>query len=407
MPRPAGPAPVRRPRRGWPRPRPRPRRAGAGRRAPRPRRWRARRRGRRRSGCATGRSARPGRRARSGRAAGTHRLSSTRVGRHHDERRVLARPEGERVGEADGVGGRGRPREHRAVGADHVADRVHHRQRADGRVADADRRGAQPARHAVVGPLPLPDRRAPPGTDPPGREGLAVDHGGQRGLALRGAGRSPPDSTRSKIAAVGTIGTGPPADGKPRPLRRERPHDAVGRREAERRPAGEHDRVDVLDELASGRAARARASPARRRAPRPTPRCAAARDDGHARPPARPVPDADAGHVGDQETGSGAATSASGAACARRRRARRRPGRRGQSRRSGDPAPSVFANSMMRPSTSSVRSSISHVARALEHLEAGARDQRREPARLGGRREHVVRAADARASARRSAGARR
>ena len=34
--------------------------------------------------------------------------------------------------------------------------------------------------------------------------------GGERGAALVGPGRTPPDATRSKIAAVGTIGTGPP-----------------------------------------------------------------------------------------------------------------------------------------------------------------------------------------------------
>ena len=133
-------------------------------------------------------------------------------------------------------------------------------------------------------------------------------------------------------------------------LRLERPHHAVGGGEPERRPAGEHDGVDVLDQpvrveqrrLATG--GRAAAHLTRRD------RSLGDGDDGDARPVAGPVADPDSGDVGDQEAAS------RGASAARTRRAERR---RGQNRRSGAPAPRSRANSAMSALTSSVRSSIS------------------------------------------------
>ena len=66
------------------------------------------------------------------------------------------------------------------------------------------------------------------------------------------------------------------ADREAAPAPGEPAHHAVGRREAEGRAAGKHDRVDALDEVARARAGRSRGSPARR-PPRAPPRSPARR----------------------------------------------------------------------------------------------------------------------------------
>ena len=135
------------------------------------------------------------------------------------------------------------------------------------------RRAAEAARGAVLGAPPLrdPSRR---GRHRPVRwrtAGVGILSGGERGAALVGprAARRP-RPTRSKIAAAGTIGTGPPSVGKPAALLGQRLHHAVGGGETERRTAGQHDRVDVLDAWRAGRAPRSPGSPGRRRGSRPS-----------------------------------------------------------------------------------------------------------------------------------------
>ena len=122
-------------------------------------------------------------------------LGEAGVRRHHDQRRVLALDERQRVRERRGVRGRRRSRQQAAVVAHHVADRVHDRQRPDHRVVDARRRRPEAAGHAVVGALPLPDRRARPRPDLPGRERAPGLGGGEGGDALVGTG---PDAARAR-----------------------------------------------------------------------------------------------------------------------------------------------------------------------------------------------------------------
>ena len=119
---------------------------------------------------------------------------------------------------------RAAPRAHdrRAVGVDDVADRVHHDQRADHDVAVAapTRARARRCRRARRRATCRRSRRGP--RRPARRRAVAPGRMGrpgrrQRGTALVGAGRSSPGPTRSKIAAAGTIGTGPPRVGNPRP----------------------------------------------------------------------------------------------------------------------------------------------------------------------------------------------
>ena len=237
----------------------------------RPRRWRGRTRCRRRSGSPPGAAIGRARRARSGPAAGTrtlvHRASvatTTSVvfspgpsGGSGIRRRRPRRPSNRRCIEP--------------VGADHVADRVDDRERADGRVADPHRRAAHPAGHAVrprratcptVAPVPAPTR--------PIAERVAVAAAASAAAHRpRAVGRTPPDATRSKIAAVGTIGTGPALDWNPRP-RGARPSSRRPRSRARTRSHRSARPRRRARRASSARAARSRATPARRRAPRTT-----------------------------------------------------------------------------------------------------------------------------------------
>ena len=115
-----------------------------------------------------------------------------------------------------------------------------------------------------------------------------------------GPGRSPPDATRSKIAAAARSAPARPASGSPRPCSASALHHAVGGREPERRTAGEHDRVDVLDGARAGRAPRSpRVAGAPPRISTEPTVSGGKQHDGHAGAVAGPVPDLDAGDVGD------------------------------------------------------------------------------------------------------------
>ena len=123
----------------------------------------------------------------------------------------------------------------------------------------------RPPVRAVLGAPPLGHRGAAARTDPTRREdGVGILGGGERGAARRRApaarrrtrrGRRSPPPARSAPAR--------PASGSRGPARRGL-HHAVGGGQPERRTAGEHDRVDVLDGARAGRAPRSRASRARR-----------------------------------------------------------------------------------------------------------------------------------------------
>ena len=113
----------------------------------------------------------------------------------------------------------------------------------------------------------------------------------------RPAGRTAPARPRSAPARR--------AVGNPESALLAPPHHPVRRGEPERRATGEHDRVEAVDDAFGRRADRTRASPARRPAPRPTRPCP--RGTGRpcsrcGRSGSRPVPDADAGDVGDHSS---------------------------------------------------------------------------------------------------------
>ena len=94
-------------------------------------------RGRRRSGCATGGSHGPGRRARSRASRWHSTLCTGRWSRRRTSVVLVPRPTPPRTARGSGKPGasarRVEPDEQVAVVADHVADRVHHRERADHR----------------------------------------------------------------------------------------------------------------------------------------------------------------------------------------------------------------------------------------------------------------------------------
>ena len=92
-----------------------------------------------------------------------------------------------------------------------------------------------------------------------------------------------------------------PPVGKPMPSLLAAPHHPVGRGQPEGRAAGEHAPRRCGRRCGRARAGRTRASPARRRAPRPTRPCprGTARPCSRSGPRVRPVPDAHAGDVGD------------------------------------------------------------------------------------------------------------
>ena len=152
-----------------------------------------------------------------------------------------------------------------------------------------------PPRHLpTVAPRPAP-------TTPiwSGRAARPARPRARRGLP-RARAVTPPDATRSKIAAAGTSGTGPPRVGNPRPSSASARITPSAATSPNAEPPDEHDRVDVLRRCDRARAARSRGSPARHRGSRPS----ATVSGGNTITVtpvtvAGPVPDADAGHVGD------------------------------------------------------------------------------------------------------------
>ncbi len=138
-----------------------------------------------------------------------------------------------------------RPRE-LATLAEHVPERVDHRERRDGLAATAARGGvADAGRGRALATQDLPHRRAGPGADPPALRhpalrrlagGVAgVGPGPRAGVALdevvdhrRGDDRH--ETSRGSVTASALL---------------EPSHGAVGGREAECAPAGEHDRRDL------------------------------------------------------------------------------------------------------------------------------------------------------------------
>ena len=164
-------------------------------------------------------------------------------------------------------------------------------------VADAEtrrwRRGRRRATWRRAAPRPAPTR-------PVAKRGAAGScAAASAARPSSGPGRSPPDAARSKIAAAGTIGTGPPRGREAAALFGESLHHAVGGGEPEGRTPRQHDGVDLLDR---GQRVEHRGL-ARRRCPAPdldrADRALGQHDDGHAGLGAGPVPGLHAGHVGD------------------------------------------------------------------------------------------------------------
>ena len=211
-------------------------------------------------------------------------MSSAAVGDDDDERRVRrSSSNGRGLGNAVGIGGRRVEPASTAPSAPiDVADRVDDRERGDGRVVDrADaRRRRRPGPRGRGRATSRPSRRAR--ADPADASGSSRPRPRPRPRSRRRARRRAArldevedrrgrhDRHRSArgreaLAALGEVA-----------------HHAVGGREPERGAAGEHDRVDLCRRCASGRAARSRASPARRRALRRADRAGREQHDGHA-----------------------------------------------------------------------------------------------------------------------------
>ncbi len=235
-------------------------------------------------------------------------------------RRILL--EGRGVGEARRVGRRARPDEQAPVVAHDVADRVHHRDRTDHHVAVTRRRAAEAAGGAVLGTPPLRHPSPAAGADAPGREdGGGILRRGERGAALLGpraqaAGRDEVEDRRGRHD-----GHRPAQRREAAALLGERLHHAVGGGEPERRPAGEHDRVDVLD---GGERVEHRGLARRGRAAADLDRADGLRwqqHDGHAGVVAGPVPGLHPRDVGDHVNRPRRRSS-------RRAGRRRRPGAR-------------------------------------------------------------------------------
>ena len=164
--------------------------------------------------------------------------------------------------------------EHGPVGPDDVADRVHDRERDDD-AAPSTGAGASPKPPATACSRPrhLPDRRARPAPTRPRAGGSPIAPRPRPRSPRPDPGAAPPDSTRSKIAAVGTIGTTPPAVAKPLAALGEEAHHAVGRGQARTPSRRSAPPRRLARPCASVRATRTRASRARHRAPRPSQRC--------------------------------------------------------------------------------------------------------------------------------------
>ena len=177
-------------------------------------------------------------------------------------------------------------------------------------------RAAEAAGVPCSRPRHLPTRGAAAGADPPGRPTARRPR--PRPRARRDPRRGPdarrPRPTRSKIAAAGTIGTGPPRVGNPRPC------SASARITPSAAASPNADPpvstiASTCSTVATGRAARSRGSPARRRGSRPTRPCSGG-STTTVTPVAAPV------QCPTRTPGTSVITSA------RRRGWRRRPGRR-------------------------------------------------------------------------------
>ncbi len=203
--------------------------------------------------------------------------------------------------EAGDVGRRLRGHEGRAVGLEHVADRVHDDERGDDDLAVTRRRGADASGGAVFPPAPLRDARPPAGAHPSGgeRRRVRIEGSGVRGPTLVGTGTfvardHEVEDRRRRDDRYRTT-----ASGEAAPEFGERAHDPVGGREPECRSAGEHDGIDVLD---AGEGIEHRGLPRRRRAAADLDRAdglGREHHDGHPRGRAGPVPGEHAGNVGD------------------------------------------------------------------------------------------------------------
>jgi hypothetical protein len=190
--------------------------------------------------------------------------------------------------------GRGRSGDDRPVSGDDVADCVHDGERGDLRAVDFRRRDSESAVDRVVAAAPLPDRRAGRGADPAGCECLVARRGDACFVAVcvarRGAvdlgevedacgrdDRHRPAGRRIALSALGQVA-----------------HHAVGRREAERGSAREHDGVDACNRarrIEHVELARRRRAPAQLGGPHGTRR---QQHDGDARAGACAVTDAHA-----------------------------------------------------------------------------------------------------------------
>ena len=148
-----------------------------------------------------------------------------------------------------------RPRRRRRPRSPRPARRPRRHRRARDALPTPPVLPCSPPRHLpTLAPRPAPTRPVANGAS-------AASAAASAARPSSGPGRSSPATTRSKIAAAGTIGTGPPRGGEPAALLGERAHHAVGGGEPERGSAGEHDRVDVLDGGERDRAPRSRVWP--------------------------------------------------------------------------------------------------------------------------------------------------
>ena len=193
-----------------------------------------------------------GRRARSGRAGGTPAFEHARRWRRRRAWCARPRSKGSGSGKPAAVGGRGRARRAPEPSAS-ITSPIAFTTASAPTVASPTRADAMPRPPGtrVLRAAPLPDGRAAarrrPARSATRLAAASAARPRPRPPPRRGARRPTRRGRRSRRS--GRSGPGRPRVGKPRPCSSRHAHDAVGRREPERRPAGEHDRVDVLDEL--------------------------------------------------------------------------------------------------------------------------------------------------------------
>jgi hypothetical protein len=157
-------------------------------------------------------------------------------------------------------------------------------------------RESDTTRHCVLAPAPLPDGRPRSGAAPTDLERVVAFAHDCGGIALGGA-----RATRTRLEEIEDRGSGDDGHGSPgcgiaAPSLREVPHHPVGRRQSERRPAGEHDGVDLVDDatrLEQRELARCRRAAAHLAAANSAGR---EHDDGDTGAGAGPVPGAHARH---------------------------------------------------------------------------------------------------------------